>query len=372
MTNDGDRVTVAFMIRTLSIGGAQRHLLKTIQSMDREAFAICVIVLVREDSDSAGLQGDFRRESVPIYYSPFKKNSVAGLKYWVKKLKRMKIDVLQTFLWRADATGCLAGKLAGVPHIFCSERGDRCGERGGGKGLATRLFDRLVTFRFAERIVANSRYGARQLRRLSCSPRKITVVHNGINVREVPCGSDDSALTVGLVGRLEPFKDVSTFLKAAAQVVGRLPNTRFRIVGDGPVRTDLEVLAARLGIQDAVTFCGSMIDPTPEITGFDVCVLSSNGNGNELFPNVLLEYMSYGKPIVATDVGGVREVVDNTVGRVVAPERPDLIAGAVVHLLEDDGLRKQLGDQARNRVQREFDMHDRVREYENLYHQSVS
>jgi glycosyltransferase involved in cell wall biosynthesis len=362
------------MIRSLAIGGAQRHLLKTVQHIDRTRFHISVLVLVREDADD--LIDEIRAENASVFFSPFPKNSVSGISFWIRLLRDIKPDILQTYLWRADAVGSLTGLFAGVRNIICSERGDRCGERAFIWGRLTRLFDRIVTFRVAGLFVANSIFGARRLASLSCPARKIRVIHNGIKSSSQQLNDDRAeaggGLTVGIVSRLAPFKDLNNFLRAAAIVASSRPMVEFRIVGDGAERERLECLASEFGLREQVTFTGSLNDPTDEIRQFDVCVLSSNARGNELFPNVLLEYMVCGKPVVATDVGAVRELVfESSVGIVIPPESPRDMAEAILSLLNDEGLRSRIGGNAARHAFRHFDIADRVREYESLYASQV-
>jgi glycosyltransferase involved in cell wall biosynthesis len=200
---------------------------------------------------------------------------------------------------------------------------------------------------------------------------KIRVVPNGLDLgRFGAFALDRSAARAALglpadrrlvaqVGRLAPQKDYPTFLRAAAQLAARFADVDFLVVGDGPERPMLEGLARELGIAERVRWLGLRGDVPAVLGGVDVLLLASRYEG---LPNVVLEAMAAGAAVVATDVGGCREVIASGVhGVVVAPERPEALAEAAAHWLADEGARRRVAEAARARVEREFSVAAMVR-----------
>ena len=142
-------------------------------------------------------------------------------------------------------------------------------------------------------------------------------------------------------------------------------DVRFNIVGDGAERQALEGQAKRLGLEDRVVFFGSRSDVPALLNDFDVFVLASRHEG---LPLTILEAMSSGLPVVATDVGSVGETVENGVnGFLVPPDRPKAIAEALDRLLRDSALRLRMGEAGRRRAVAEFSMAEAVRKHAALY-----
>jgi glycosyltransferase involved in cell wall biosynthesis len=154
------------------------------------------------------------------------------------------------------------------------------------------------------------------------------------------------------VGRLVPIKDVATLLHAFAELRRTAPAARLVVAGDGELRADLERLAASLGVGSAVTFTGWRLDLENIYSAVDAVVLSSLNEGT---PVALIEAMAAARPVVATDVGGVPDVVTHEhTGLLVPPGAPSELARAMARLAADAGLRRRLGAAGRARVAQRF------------------
>jgi glycosyltransferase involved in cell wall biosynthesis len=177
------------------------------------------------------------------------------------------------------------------------------------------------------------------------TPSQYRVIRSGIRTADFTRAKEDSALVrqglgvapdaplVGSVMRLAPPKDPNTFLRAAAFVLSRRPDSRFVVVGDGPQRQQAEALAAELGLGDRMIFTGLRRDVAAILGALDVFVLSSNSEG---LPRVIPEAMAAGVAVVASDVGGVSEVVrEGITGRLVPPGDAAAMADSVIGLLDD-------------------------------------
>ncbi|MCH7664250.1 MAG: GT4 family glycosyltransferase PelF [Chloroflexi bacterium] len=208
------------------------------------------------------------------------------------------------------------------------------------------------------------------------APQKVMTIYNGIDIAAYGKAVDRTAwlrmlsvpldsLVVGMVGRLVPVKDHKTFFQAARLVLDALPTVRFLVVGDGPLESELKNDVQELGISNEVSFLGYR-DDIPELMSlFDLAVISSL---HESFSLVLAEANACGKAVVATRVGGIPELVeDGVTGILVPPKEPELLARAIVDLLQDSSRRQAMGLAGRARVEERFTIEKMVRSYESLY-----
>jgi glycosyltransferase involved in cell wall biosynthesis len=172
---------------------------------------------------------------------------------------------------------------------------------------------------------------------------------------------------VGIVAMLRPVKDHPTFLRAARSVLDRFPRTRFLVVGRQlPEYFDgLRSLAGELGIEEQISWVGSVENPVTVLPHCDVGVLSSSSEG---LSNALIEYAGVGLPTVATQVGGNPEVVEHgRTGFLVPPGSPEPMAERICQLLSDGTLRKTIGENARRRAESRFSEQKVLEEYLKLY-----
>lgn len=227
-----------------------------------------------------------------------------------------------------------------------------------------KMFD-LVLLRHFSHVITVSDHLRKQMILAGIAPTKVSTVHNGVDVQAVASRAlteDDDAnrlmwcqansVTISIVGRLTLQKDHATFLRAARLVIQAVPDVRFLVIGDGPLRDQLEQLSRALGIDEHVTFLGYRQDVLSLMARSDVLVLSSVQEG---LPNVILEALALGKPVVATHVGGVPEVIrSGETGVIVPPEDPRGLADAICWVLRNPGQATRLGQLGQARVTAEF------------------
>ena len=207
---------------------------------------------------------------------------------------------------------------------------------------------------------------------------RLLAVPNGIRVDAFSCASEErrAALRnvlglapdvriVGTVGRLNPVKDQATLLRAFARVHAASAGAALVLVGDGALRAALEAQSAALGLGDAVRFLGDRSDVRQLLQGFDAFVLSSLSEGYSM---ALLEACASGLPIVATDVGGNREIVaDGRNGLMVAPADEAALAEAMAALLSEPARAARMGQAGREWVLREASIATMAARYDALY-----
>jgi glycosyltransferase involved in cell wall biosynthesis len=207
---------------------------------------------------------------------------------------------------------------------------------------------------------------------------QLLAVPNGIRVDGFSVASQERRLAlrsvlgfasdvriVGSVGRLNPVKDQATLLRAFARMHAQLPDTVLALVGDGALREALQSQATALGVGDAVRFLGDRGDVRQLLQGFDLFVLSSLSEGYSM---ALLEACASGLPIVATDVGGNREiVVDGRNGVLVPPGNADALADAMSALLRETDRTERMGQAGRDWALREASVETMASRYDTLY-----
>jgi glycosyltransferase involved in cell wall biosynthesis len=240
------------------------------------------------------------------------------------------------------------------------------------RSTVLRFFKLLIetAYQYADIIAPVCRYNGLWEVANGTLPSRIRPVHNGIDPKAFPVATADPALpTLVFVGRIDPLKDIETLLRSFAEVRATLPDARLRMFGPTPEGGEAYFhrcveLSTDLGLADgAATFEGKISPPSQAYHTGQVVVLTSISEG---LPYVVLEAMASGRPVVATDVGGVAEAIGDT-GLLVPPKDPSAVAAACVKLLSDKRRRRALGRAARSRVLEHFDVKRCFATYLGLY-----
>jgi glycosyltransferase involved in cell wall biosynthesis len=207
---------------------------------------------------------------------------------------------------------------------------------------------------------------------------QIVVVHNGVDCtpfenltshRELIPGSTVEDILVIQVANMHVHTKGHTYLiEAAPDVCKRFPNVKFVLVGDGELRSEFEARVAALGLSPQFIFMGARGDVADLLACCNVGMLVSLAEG---LPNSVLEYSAAGLPVVATDVGGIPEIVtDGETGYIVPPKNPLAIAEALIKLLTDPSQARIMGDNGRARVRNEFSYDRLISQLEEIYSQA--
>jgi sugar transferase (PEP-CTERM/EpsH1 system associated) len=203
---------------------------------------------------------------------------------------------------------------------------------------------------------------ARQIEKVN--PRKVRRIWNGVDTDQYQSEVRPPKPVVGTVARLSPEKDQQTMLAAFRVVADQLPEARLMFVGDGPCQADLKATAEKLGLTPQVDFLGARMDVPALLPTMSLFTLSSLSEGISM---TILEAMAAGRPIVATNVGGNREIVDPACGLIVPGRDPQVLGNAYLELLRDPVQSAKMGRAARQRVIDHFSLQAMVREYASLY-----
>jgi glycosyltransferase involved in cell wall biosynthesis len=363
---------IAYVIGELGTGGAEYQLYELVRGLDGARFTPTVITLAAGGywAERIGAIG------VPVIELPSRHSMELGrLRRLRRLLRELAPHVLHTVLWSGNAYGRLAAIGLGIPVVITAER--NVIRRPGWQRLIERGLDGMT-----DRYLVNSAAVVEELTaRGGLARAKMQVVHNGIDLGAIPPFDPDrgrARLALGFaparrlvaqVGRLEPQKDYSTFLAAAARVAAHAADVDFLVVGDGRLRDELEREAARLGIGERVRFTGTRHDVPALLGAVDVLALTSRYEG---LPNVVIEAMATGAVAVATDVGGARElVVPDETGVIVPVGRPDVVADAIGALLGDPARARRMAVAARARIEERFSVGAMVRRTTALYEECL-
>jgi len=296
-------------------------------------------------------------------------------------IRRQRYDIVHTHNSKAGFIGRIAARIAGVPvvihtiHGFSFHEYERPPLR-----ILYVLLERLAA-KFSDRLITVSTPLKDWGLRLGIGREKqYCVIPDGIDIElftvkmdlaktKSELGIRPDSLIVGLVAKLWDGKGHHTLIKAMPKIIEEVPQVKFIFAGDGYLRRDLENLVASLCLKDYTIFTGFRKD-IPELTAiFDVAVLPSFFEG---LGRSLLEAMVLGKPIVATDVGGIPEVVrHNKNGFLVSPGDSGALAEAIIKLLRDKELSRKMGEEGRRHINERFSAKKMVDDIEGVYQEML-
>ena len=311
------------------------------------------------------LAEELKRLNISLHILEEKENN--PVKLFIKTyrwLKHQDIDLVHSHRYKENIIGSLAARTGGIQHIVRTYHG-MPEPFGGFKNVKYKSYiflDYLASRLLVKQIITAS-FDIKKRLSPKLGEKKITSIPNSVNldslkikksprrVREI-LGIDDNCRIIGSAGRLVPVKGYQVFLKAAQLIKQKESRVKFLIVGDGPEKSNLEKLADELKISEDFLFPGYREDVQDIINAMDVFVLSSFHEG---IPIALLEAMALEKPIVATKVGGIPEVVtDQISGILVEPDDPEKLAQKSLYLLQEREIRKKMGSEAKRRIEESF------------------
>lgn len=373
---------VCFVTSGLGAGGAENALLRLAPAL-RDFDIEPAVVSLRDVGPIGAL---LRAKGIPV--AALGLPSISGLALALPRLaaslRELRPDVLQGWMYHGNLAATLGARLPAAPNaLFWSVR----------QTLATAQLDKTLT-RWVNGLSARLSslprhviYCAATARadheRAGYSPERGVVIPNGFDTQRWRPDAErraamrreldipDDAPVVGHVARLHPAKDHDTMLRAAADVARRIPRAIFVLAGEGtgPDSPYITRLVDAAGLRSNVRLLGYRDDLENVIPGFDVACLSSRA---EALPNAVGEAMSCGVPCAATDVGDVRELIDET-GRIVPPREPTALAEAIVALLSMSAeARKSLGDAARRRIEQRYSVQHAAAAFAALYREETA
>ena len=362
-------IRVGYCIDLFDIGGTELNAVRTVEALDRRRFEVTVFHLretgpLRARYEALGLQ--LLHLPIGPLYSP--RTAAQGVRF-LRLLQREGIEVVHTHDLYTNIFAAPWARLAGC-RVIASRRWLDATPRAGLVPL------NRWSYRCAHRVVANSSLGVRLLIDKERVPAaRVLELPNFLEERafsRVPVevrsarrrnwGVPQGAFVIGTVARLAPVKNHAMSLRALQRLD---EDVHLVLIGAGPSRRELEELARELHVDRRVHFTGELVEAENLHQFFDVSVLCSRSEG---FPNVVIEALAAGCPVIATPVGGVPEVIlDRQTGLLVPVDQPEALAATVVELRRDAVLRRRLSEAGTACVRGKYHQTSVITQLEALY-----
>jgi glycosyltransferase involved in cell wall biosynthesis len=357
------RMRVLFVTDQLVIGGAERQLIEMCRLFNRDGFELYVFTTV----SGGHLQDQFEELGVVVHANDHKfKPGVVTAVRLAKFIVDRRIDIVHSWLWYSTAICYLATRLTRRARWIATVHGVPLGF-----GKRHEYVERLA-YRAVDRITTISQYNYHLLVDAHQVSAKATVIYNGIDSTiGLPEGKrgvsprERRGAVIGCIANFGKEKGHGFLVEAIALITDEVPDLKLLLVGDGPLRPQIEKAIADQGLEDHILLLGQRDDVPEILAGLDFTVLSSLSEG---MPVSIMEAMVAHLPVVATDVGGISEiVVDGETGLLVEPENPRQLAAAMMRLLVNPQRRAEMGEMAYRRVAEVFAIGRTVESYEKLY-----
>ena len=359
--------------------GAEVQLLSLMRYLARLPGFECSVILFNEGR----LAEELRKLPVSLTVISEETFSPMGIAYRLAKaLLKIRPDVVHTHKYKDSFIGTLVARSLGIPYVVRIVHGlpePFMGLRNA-KMVAYTAADRLMTDWLVDRVVAVSSDIEKVLIGLYGSNR-VSCIHNGIDLEAVRVTTSreafrrkwqipEDAVVIGTVGRLVPVKGHAILLDATRILQASIGNVALVLVGDGPLRKDLEANAKRLGLEKSVIFAGQQDQSYDFMNMMDVFVLPSLHEG---IPMVVLEALALQRPVVATRVGGIPEVIEHgQTGFLAEPSDASSLARLLQRLVEDLPMAVSIGKAGRTRVEEKFTARTMAGKTAELYEQVLS
>jgi glycosyltransferase involved in cell wall biosynthesis/O-antigen/teichoic acid export membrane protein len=371
---DDDPLRVTFVVGTLNRGGTERQLLLLGSALAARGHQVMVICLVSE-----GHQGAVARAAgirVAEIGFPSLHRSLVFRPSWLRRqllpavqrlrgiLRETSPDVVHCFLYWGYLIGVPAARSVRVPVVVSSRRSLTAAV---GRIRLLSPWERACD-RLAGAVVCNSAAVMEDaIARSGLPRRKAVVIRNGVQLPTEVAPPGGQPAHIVIVANLHPYKGHAVALTAFARVRAALPTTaaRLQLLGSGSAAQALRAQARELGIDEEVDFLGSVADVPALLDGCVFTVLPSLTEG---MPNAVLESLAHGRPVVASAVGGVPEILGRGGGILVRPGDPEALAEAMFTLLADPDLAAELGAEGRALVRDRFGVDRMVTDSLRLYH----
>jgi len=361
LTNDTSLPGVFLMTDSFDTGGSERQFAALAKSLDPYSFRIHLGCIQKRGAFLDGLSdvGEF-----PLGGSLYRLGSLRARWKLSRYMRRNAIDIAHAFDFYTNLTLIPAARFARIPVVIGSQR--QLGDL-----LSPAQFRaQLAMLRWCDAVVCNSSAAADRLIQHGLQKEKIVVIGNGLPdscfLETAPALPRHPGLfRIGMIARMNALsKNHSLFLRAAARLVSKFRDLEFVLIGDGPLRAELESESRNLGIYDQTRFLGNRRDIPAVLASLDLTVLPS---ASESLSNAIIESFAAGVPVIASRVGGNPELVNESSGILVAPDDEVELANAVEHLLKDNALRLAMGRNANEFAKARFTVDNMRRQHEALY-----
>ncbi len=373
-------VNIAFVIDTIEspYAGTEKQLLEILRRLDRTRFRPHLVCLRNSDWLKTA---DVGCELTVMEFGSFLSFEFFRCRRrFAQFCREQKIGIVQTFFHDSNLAGTLWARKARVGIIIASRRNIGSGYWHNRREIAILRYLKRYTTHY----VTNSEAAAAETARVEgVELSRITVIGNGLDIDAYPLpdlnlaaeikrrwGFTDDTPIIGAVANLRPVKNLPFLVRAAARIVKQRPEVGFVALGEGDQRAELQKMIDENNLTDRFVLPGRSDNVARDLAGFDIAVLCSH---RESLSNSLMEYMATGRAIIASDVGGNRELVSSDdLGFIYPADDEAAFDHEVMRLLEDDELRNRKGQAARADASRRFSFDTVMGQLETLYESLVT
>lgn len=374
------KMNIMHLTQTIVRGSSvERLIVRLAEKIEKSRFSISIVSLTRPTLAASSFLEMARHACPKTHYIPWRRTKpfVSSIYKLCHLIKRYNIHILHTHEPRTNFVGLVAARLTGIKVVASAH-----GWVLVGAPLRLKVYqwiDRLVVVRLLDHIIVGSDALRRDLSQKRIPLERITTLHYGVDIKgfasvshEANCLKKRYNLNsrhklIATVGRLSKEKGHKFLLMAAQIVIRDFPNVKFLIVGEGSTREELEDYCAKLGLSENVIFTGFIFHQNllEVLCGIDIFVLPSL---TESFPFAILEAMMVGKPVIATDVGGVSEMIyHGETGLLIQPSDSIALARAISLLLENQDMSNRIGKNAQKMIETEFTLEHYIKQIQELY-----
>lgn len=363
-----EKIKLMHVSLTLGTAGMEKLVLALAKGTNKNNFNSSVCCLTHE----ASLSQEFPKNNIPVFYCHKKEGFDYKLPFKLAKLfKKEKIDLLHTHDSTANLYALLGAKLAGIKTVINTEHGGIFFE-----SWRLKWINRFLA-KMNFKMICVSEKVKNDLLKMKINKDKLIVIHNGIDLNEFNITVNRTAKRRDLaslanndfvlcsIGRLRKLKNQKMLLDAARQIFQSIAGAKLLIVGDGPMKEELQGYAQKLGIAEKVFFLQKRQD-IPEILKVSDCFLHCSDY--ESFGIVLLEAMMAEVPVIATDVGGIHEIIEHEITGILIPKNDvEALVNTVIKVRNGPEYFKTITTRAKDNVIKNFNIEKTIQAYEAVY-----
>lgn len=361
------KIKILHILPNLIQGGAEKVCCELLLKLDQEKF-LPSLLLFKENGAGEEWKKKLTARNIKIF-SLQKKHLIDVVNFWrlFKAIKKIKPDIIHTHLG-GDIYGRLAGKLAAVPIIVSTEHNLNNNERVSAawlKKISSRYANKIFAVSTAVRDDATTRY--------QISPEKITVIYNGVDlnnfkfedskIEKTEIKEKNKPIIIGALGRLTAQKGFEVLIKAAAKTKNK--NYIIKIAGEGELKTELGNIISKLGLDGRVKLLG-IVEAKNFLADIDIFVSPSLWEGLGL---VVLEAGAMAKPIIASETGGIKEIINDKTGWLFPAGDSDELAVKIDYVIDNlysEETKTKTGE-IKKLIYNQFNLEDMVEAYEDWY-----
>jgi glycosyltransferase involved in cell wall biosynthesis len=390
------KIKVIHVITRFDKGGAAENTFLTVKGLDSSRYEVILIRGLSYESNMGPSETravessleDAGSTGVKIFTIPELVRRIDPFNDFKTVLKLIRIfreerpHIVHTHTSKSGILGRWAARLTGVPIIIHTPHGHVFWGYFNRWKTAVYIFLERLTASITNRIITLTEQEKKDhLRYHIADENKFTVIHSGVDLRKFSdtqvnaaemknkLGIAQGAFVVGTVGRLTPVKGQKYLIEAAAKILNKISEIGFVLLGDGELMNELKMQAASAGISDKVKFLGWREDVAEVMSTFDLFVLPSL---NEGMGKVLVEAMAAGKPIIASDIGGMSDlVIHGKNGLLISPMNSDALANSIELVLRNSRMRTNMGEEGQ-RLSQEYDANSMISKIDCLYLQLLT